>query len=184
MCSWSQHKGRFKRHSAVSVRPMLPLWDLVENTTEGTQMPQRTSQSVSRVDIWPNWVPQMLLPENLDLKVGDTQQPRQDIRSKACQFGKGIIAVIVNRAQRPKESQGLERTAKQEAEQQKRERPGAAASTPGHHLVPTLLCRLHQILIFTITDSCRFWWPVTKRSLRQSCQPTLSSWQASKTAFL
>lgn len=138
---------------------MLPLWQLVENPTEGTQVPHCTNQSVSRVDICPNWAPHMLLPENLDLKVRDTHQPLWDIRSKACEFGNGDIAVMVNSVLRPKESQSLERTMKQEAEQHNWEAKGSCLSAwslagPNLALQSPSNPRFHQHYFMWVLVTC------------------------------
>lgn len=61
----------------------------------------------------------MLPSEDLELEIGDTHPSLRDIRRKACEFGEGLVAVIVHSAQRRKESQDSERTVQLEAEQQR-----------------------------------------------------------------
>lgn len=98
--------GQFKRHSAVSVQPTIPL-RTTENPAEGPRCHFVLLKLVSRVDIWTNWAPQILFPENLELEVEDIHQPLWDSRSKACELGKEVVAVINNSTQRPRESQVL-----------------------------------------------------------------------------
>lgn len=184
--TWVSLKGILQCLSS----PQSPSLRTTENLAEGPRCHFVLLKLVSRVDIWTNWAPQILFPENLELEVEDVHQPLRDSRSKACELGKEVVAAINSSTQRPRESQVLtgewNRRWSSRAERQGQlpqllltARPQPLCQAPSHTSdASPSNPRFHQLI------SCGFWWLATKRSLRQLCQLTLTAWQASKTTSL
>lgn len=151
----------------------------------GAQLPYCTNQPF--LNMWLNWVPQALFPKNLLLEAGTFSSLYVTLEDmwtwkRGLSHGQPQCPGTQRKPRCWEENAG----------------GGGAAEVKGWGWLlsswslpdPNLSVRHtplllhHQILTFTSAVSCGCWCFVTKRTLRQPLQPTLTTWKASKTASL